>query len=442
MCDKYREFYGERDRETVSDRERDREIERTEHMTLDREREKSNKVIYDQPAHRHVRVLWDIENVSVPKRLTGLQTVERLRHYLSTQSLCGPGIDCRITAFFHPNRSHISKQVIEDLDRGGIELVWVSSKREDADRKIVYRLTQDMQVLAHTLSTVNAVANNGANAATNAVKVGNTSPVFVLISSDQDFRNHLQLLQNQGFEVIVIQDSQSERVKQTLSMHVNRCVDWRTTVLELEEEGDNKEKVREKESEGDRNGEIKGDREGKESETENSKTGGIQQILKGTNKGKDKRHKGKAKDREQTEEAGEEREMGGEKERESESQQLVIGWFPATCVRWKGVYGFLSLSLSGTHAFKEKVAQSEPSWLDDKQWGEMLKELVNDDSQESEELRLYAHYKALQLSPHRTVLKKDEEVKALIVICKKGLRAIQVMNIDIELDSDVNLNSK
>ena len=60
---------------------------------------------------RYVRVLWDIENVQVPKRVSGLSLVESLQKTLSSHpphALCGPGVDLRITAFLRPNESHSS----------------------------------------------------------------------------------------------------------------------------------------------------------------------------------------------------------------------------------------------------------------------------------------------------------------------------------------------
>ncbi len=357
--------------------------------------------------HRHVRVLWDIENVAVPKKLTGLQTVERLRNYLESQSLCGTGIDCRITAFFNPNHSHISKHVIEDLDRGGVELVWVSSKREDADRKIVFRLTQEMQVLQQqqsiTSSTTSSISSTSSNAA-----------VFILISSDQDFRHHLQLLQNQGFEVIVIHDSSSKRVIQTLSLQTNRCIDWRGTILQLE---DDPEVIEGKE---DGNNGDSGENVGKiENAIANvSNNGGGYQGKGGKGRGRGK------KNGEKTENEDDEGDGDGD---EFVGNKLIIGWFNAKCFRWKGAYGFLS-----TH--RDTVIQSVETQklLEDKRWRQDLQEVLadgNERDRDRDSLRFYVNHKALKLTPYKTMLSKDEEVSALIILCKKGMRAIKVVNV-------------
>lgn len=52
----------------------------------------------------------------------------------------------RVTAFFNPSNGAVSKHTVNDLDKAAVELVWVSSKREDADRKLGMRINQDMQV--------------------------------------------------------------------------------------------------------------------------------------------------------------------------------------------------------------------------------------------------------------------------------------------------------
>jgi hypothetical protein len=42
-----------------------------------------------------VRVLWDIENVSVGRRAGGMQSIARLHDFLATKGMFGPGIDLR-----------------------------------------------------------------------------------------------------------------------------------------------------------------------------------------------------------------------------------------------------------------------------------------------------------------------------------------------------------
>ena len=84
---------------------------------------------------RHVRCLWDIENVAVPKGLGPLDAVARLKAFLGGLSppLSGAGIDCRVSAFFNPRRAR--QEFTADLDRASVEIIWVSEKREDAGGK-------------------------------------------------------------------------------------------------------------------------------------------------------------------------------------------------------------------------------------------------------------------------------------------------------------------
>jgi hypothetical protein len=75
-----------------------------------------------------------------------------LDSFLESKSLYGTGIDCRFTAFFAPNNTSIPPKVIEELDKAAVELVWVSGKREDADRKLGFRISQEIQVRIPPLS--------------------------------------------------------------------------------------------------------------------------------------------------------------------------------------------------------------------------------------------------------------------------------------------------
>lgn len=166
--------------------------------------------------HMCVRVLWDIENVSVPKSLGGLKTVANLREFLKSRGLLGAGIDNRITAFFNPSQRSVSQKTVNELDKAGIELIWVSTKREDADRKLGMRISQEMQVLIPSMS------------------------VFVIISSDQDFRSQMQLLQSSGFRVVVIHQCKTEDWKAAMEMYCSDAFDWSAVIgsgnLSLDEE--------------------------------------------------------------------------------------------------------------------------------------------------------------------------------------------------------------
>mmetsp|Transcript_30855 Transcript_30855/g.57548 ORF Transcript_30855/g.57548 Transcript_30855/m.57548 type:complete len:561 (-) Transcript_30855:139-1821(-) len=154
----------------------------------------------------HCRVLWDIENIGVGKKLGGLATIERLQRFLQGKGLFGRGIDCRITAFFNPahKSNNISKKVVNELDKAAVEIVWVSDKREDADRKLGHRIAQELQVLSPQDTT------------------------FVIITSDQDFRHHFQLLRNSNYNIIVIHNAtESSKWSATMAMHCSASYHWK-----------------------------------------------------------------------------------------------------------------------------------------------------------------------------------------------------------------------
>jgi len=148
-----------------------------------------------------VRVLWDLENVKVPKHLGGIRTVSALNNFLRSVGLGGVGTDTRITAFFAQGR--VAKAVVQALDKAAVELVWVSTKREDADRKLGTRIMQEMSVLPPQSTTI------------------------VVISSDQDFRTHIQQLNNGGFKSVVIHDAPDKsNWSETLVLHAHTSYRW------------------------------------------------------------------------------------------------------------------------------------------------------------------------------------------------------------------------
>jgi hypothetical protein len=155
-----------------------------------------------------VRVLWDLENIAVPRRIGGLNVVSKIRDFLAKKGLLGTGIDTRITGFFSPEHKTMSSKTVEELDKAGVELVWVSSKREDADRKIGYRISQETQVLKDHKNTT-----------------------FVIISSDQDFRHHMLLLLNEGYRVIVIHNAPPGKWSQSLEMQASEAYRWQEDVF-------------------------------------------------------------------------------------------------------------------------------------------------------------------------------------------------------------------
>lgn len=153
----------------------------------------------------HCRVLWDIENIGVKRKIGGLETVKRIQNFLGAKGLFGSGIDCRITAFFNPSSGskQISKKVVNELDKAAVEIVWVSDKREDADRKLGNRISQEMHVL----------------------KPDETC--FVIITSDQDFRHHFQQLHGKGYSVLVVHNAREiSRWSAAMEMFCTACYHW------------------------------------------------------------------------------------------------------------------------------------------------------------------------------------------------------------------------
>lgn len=162
-------------------------------------------------ARKSVRVLWDLENVPCSKKMGGMRTVTALQGFLRSLHLVGPGIDARTTAFFGMGK--INKSVIAELDKAAVELVWVSAKREDADRKLGTRIMQEMAVLQPSQTTI------------------------VIISSDQDFRSYVQQLTNSGFSAIVIHDvpenGNTATWRNALCMHASQSFKWSSIIDEF-----------------------------------------------------------------------------------------------------------------------------------------------------------------------------------------------------------------
>jgi len=151
---------------------------------------------------RRVRVLWDIENVR-PGSMGGLSATIRLNDFLRTQGLFGPGVDTLVTVFINARAIESHRRLMDELDKSNVEIVRTSDKREDSDRKLSLRLRREMDVLPPAATTI------------------------VLISSDQDFRNDVQLAVQRGFDVTVLHNApKASRHAQTLAMYATRVFHW------------------------------------------------------------------------------------------------------------------------------------------------------------------------------------------------------------------------
>ena len=152
---------------------------------------------------RRVRVLWDIENVRPNGAQGGLAAVTQLNDFLKQQGLMGPGVDTLVTAFCNARAIESHRRLMDELDKSNVEIVRTSDKREDSDRKLSLRLRRDMEVLPPAATSI------------------------VLISSDQDFRNDVQLAVQRGFEVTVLHNAPKDsRHAATLAMHATRVFHW------------------------------------------------------------------------------------------------------------------------------------------------------------------------------------------------------------------------
>lgn len=236
------------------------------------------------------RVLWDVENVPVDPALGGIQTVLALQKFLRTKGLWGNGVDTRITAFFNPFNKSVPKKVIEQLNKASVELVCASAKREDSDRKLGIRINQEMQLLLPELTT------------------------FVVISSDQDFRQHLQLLHNAGYATVVVHQARNEDWRQTLEMQAGTGVQW-SEVLACWPPG--------------------AARDTAETRTEEDAAKVIQKAFK-------KQPPAALP----TAEAQQGQTSTGSLQRDFTLESAALGWRVAVCQRWASAYGFLLVDVA------------------------------------------------------------------------------------------------
>lgn len=261
----------------------------------------------------HVRVLWDIENISVSNRCGGLKTVAKVRKFLSSIGKFGPNIDTRISAFFSPEKRHISSKTLNELDKASVELVWVGTKREDADRKLEHRIMQEIEVLKDVARTT-----------------------FILISSDQDYRNILDLLVQRGYETIVIHAATGDSWTSTLELCSTSTYHWKDIINDSEE-------------------------------------------------------------------------LSEDDSTPSPPEGVSIGWMDAVCVRWKDVYGFLSVPIA---ALYEMQTLHKIEALD-----EFLRRSNHSDV---DIVSVFCHHKPLRKLSKR-FLEKGEKCRVLVELGPRGL---------------------
>ncbi len=150
-----------------------------------------------------VRVLWDIENVAIPRASSGMEVTSAIHSH--AKSLVAGHVDLEVKAFYCPSKGTINKRNEKDLLDSGVVLVSVSRKREDADRRIKSALQADMRHFPQ-------------------------STVFIVLTSDLDFTADFQELNNAGYQIHCVHDSSERRVVEKFSMFCHGVRGW-TEVL-------------------------------------------------------------------------------------------------------------------------------------------------------------------------------------------------------------------
>lgn len=325
------------------------------------------------------RVLWDLENVQVNPKLGGIKTVMQLQDFLKRNNIMGAGVDTRITAFLNPFNKNISKKVIEELNKASVELVCASSKREDADRKLGIRINQEMQLLNPALTT------------------------FVIISSDQDFRQHMQLMSNAGYKVVIIHDARHESWRNTLEMHASMSFEWGQVITVPLEDSSTESP----------------EQDSRDPSPVPSTTNTATPIPSTSNShdkllATDTAHIG-----------------GGRSGRDPAKEALAVGWRVAVCQRWSSAFGFLMVDVShpavaSDFALSSSQELNQPHIRINKKTPTAEGgHIVNDSI-----VRVYVHSSALTHKPQAgRILKAGEHVLAFIEVDPKGPKATVVKDI-------------
>jgi cold shock CspA family protein len=132
-----------------------------------------------QQMRRHTRVLWDIENVSIPSGINTEEAVRALERWLETRGLWGAGVVGLITAFFNPEK--VGTRMRDALNRANVTQVFAGSKREDADRRLVAQLWRDLELLPIGAATA-----------------------VVFITADKDFIEQLRRVKERGGPTVLL----------------------------------------------------------------------------------------------------------------------------------------------------------------------------------------------------------------------------------------------
>lgn len=401
MEEKFQSIYKDCESSGINGRQYDIEVAlQKSNRDVDRQATISSMSHSNRNIWNHVRVLWDIENIPVTKRHGTLATIDKLHKFLEIEGLYGINVDTRITVFYNPDKSNVSKKVIKDLDKFNVEIVWISKKREDADRKIGQRIIQDMNVLSPSNSS------------------------FVIISSDADFRHDIEMLVQKGYSAYIIHNAKNLST-QSLDMFATKSFRWED-ITNLDEDKGICSKKRRKKRKGKIDPSCDSDNFPTISSNE-SVSDAIQSRL-------------------QKVEINEQLEYIDSASTDIDQPFKIIGWVTATCIRWKGCYGFLAVEKSDIL----RLVDSSPSLRQDVvSYLYSLKNIIAPSSECDTTnmningpkyssafsglnfVRVYCHHSCLQspdITDHKkSQLTRGENITCEVMLGSRGLRAHQVV---------------
>lgn len=215
-----------------------------------------------------VYILWDIENISIPRSLGNskagvangaYRVANSARDFLRKKGVLAHHSREFFKLFYRPNNASLSTQSLRDLQRAGIELVaTVSEKQEAADRLIEHEIKRICRALteahADVLKLQRRLDHVGGQLALLAREdvIGLPEHVFesssahlkaqqstiVLISSDLDFLKPMELAYQCGFRVVIIHDEglDGDR-KETYMRHCHaKMYMWKEVLGKLHQE--------------------------------------------------------------------------------------------------------------------------------------------------------------------------------------------------------------
>jgi hypothetical protein len=333
----------------------------------------------------------------------------------------------------------------------------VSSKREDADRKLGLRINQEMMVLPHAETT------------------------FVIISSDQDFRHYYQLLNSAGYEVVVVHNAgpgPCAKWVQVLEMHAHKAYRWcdimngaiksrdevliegQLDVIEcVNSSGEEETPLKCEENIVDiriDNAYTNGSRRGSDKDGRMSNlTATDGQVARGRIRTKKKPYGTNIRESSNSvyvlrtstsnnRQAPRPPTDGGQATPPVPAPTPVpsveLGWAEGTVIRWRGTFGFLAVRLTDCPSFVPRSAVPSPvtiragasedlmqkgedrnwNWDGDGQCSTIPLNSVSPPVERCTALRVYVHYKSLHFDPPVLLLRRGERVRVYVEVGSRG----------------------